>query len=396
MKKMIWIFALALILLFGCAAAEITELPHSLKIIKEEAFCGDTAFEKVIVPEGVSAIESRAFADSGLEVIQLPDSLKTISDDAFDGCGDLVISASGSSYACQWAREKGFEVCEKINISGLGYTSATETDHLLTFFPLYNGGSDDLYFTYEIYRDGKLVHTEKAVNCKYFSFVPGIAGTYDCKVTIQDAYGFRNSTTIGGKIEIAAATPAPASDFEYEVWYDSVYIDEYVGSDTSVTIPRKIKNLPVQSMSLFDCDTIESLVLPNTLIGITELDYWCMSNVEGIYIPDGIKSIGSMAFCDLVSLKNIILPEKMTFIDDHAFWGCSDLNSIMLPQGMTKLGTEAFIDCYNLKSVYIPSSVTRINPDVFSGCSLLTCIVEEGSVAQQYCIDNNIDYVFPF
>lgn len=398
MKKLVWIIALALVLMLGCAAAETVELPGSLKIIEDEAFLGDTSIEKVVVKEGVTSIGSRAFAGSGLEFIRLPDSLDAIADDAFDGCENLTVAASKNSHAYSWASGKGYKMYVPLNVTAGGYMKSEDdlqTDHLITFFPMYEGGSKNLYFTFKIYRGDKLIHTEKTFNSAYFSFVPGIAGKYKCSITIRDEYGFEDSI-LCTDVDVAAATPAPAEDFEYESLYGFIHIDEYVGRDTSITVPKKIDNLPVELISFFDNDTIKSVALPSSIDQIGGLDFWCMGMAEGMYVPPTVKSIGSMSLCDMVSLKNFIIPGKVTEIEDHVFWGCADLRSIMIPSSVTKIGTEAFADCYNLRSVYIPASVKRINPDAFIGCSKLTCIVEEDSYAHQYCIDNNINYVFHF
>ena len=50
-------------------------LSVALKVIQAEAFCGDTSLDKVVLPDGIKRIESRAFADSTLTEINLPDSL---------------------------------------------------------------------------------------------------------------------------------------------------------------------------------------------------------------------------------------------------------------------------------------------------------------------------------
>ena len=63
------VFLLLLALLMGCAAAsaeDVLTLPSSLKVIREEAFNGDTSISKVVLPEGIKRIESKAFADSSL------------------------------------------------------------------------------------------------------------------------------------------------------------------------------------------------------------------------------------------------------------------------------------------------------------------------------------------
>ena len=60
-------------------ADSVLMLPAGLKTIEEEAFCGNTSIDKVVVPNGTTRILNRAFADSSLKEIELPDTLTFIS-----------------------------------------------------------------------------------------------------------------------------------------------------------------------------------------------------------------------------------------------------------------------------------------------------------------------------
>ena len=80
------------------AAANVLTMPSALKVIEEEAFCGDTSIDKVVLPEGTTEIRARAFANSTLSEINLPDSLTYIDETAFDGLAGLTVSANAGSY----------------------------------------------------------------------------------------------------------------------------------------------------------------------------------------------------------------------------------------------------------------------------------------------------------
>ena len=61
---------------------------------------------------------------------------------------------------------------------------------------------------------------------------------------------------------------------------------------------------------------------------------------------------------------------------------------------MTDIGEAAFLDCASLSSVTIPAGVTGIGDEAFSGCDSLTAIVSRGSYAEQYCMDNHVNYAY--
>lgn len=99
---------LAMIMLFACAAdafAATLTLPKNLKAIEPEAFHGATALDEVVLPEGITAIGSRAFADSSLKSINLPRSLTSIADDAFENSPNLTAIVKAGSYAQTYCEE---------------------------------------------------------------------------------------------------------------------------------------------------------------------------------------------------------------------------------------------------------------------------------------------------
>ncbi len=80
-------------------------LPESLTTITKQAFCGDTSLQKVVLQEGITSIQSRAFADSSLQEISLPASLMYIAEDAFENTSIQMMTAPKGCYAYNWGRE---------------------------------------------------------------------------------------------------------------------------------------------------------------------------------------------------------------------------------------------------------------------------------------------------
>ena len=77
------------------------ELPDSLLMIDEEAFAG-TAAQTVILPDGLSRLGARSFADiRTLTTVFIPASTETIGRDAFLGSGDLRICAAAGPNAAE-------------------------------------------------------------------------------------------------------------------------------------------------------------------------------------------------------------------------------------------------------------------------------------------------------
>ena len=82
-------------------------LPDSLTTIETEAFEGG-AFRYVQLPEGVTSIGSRAFADCpSLRHIYIPEATTGIAADAFEGVNGLTILGHSGSYAEFYAQRNG-------------------------------------------------------------------------------------------------------------------------------------------------------------------------------------------------------------------------------------------------------------------------------------------------
>ena len=124
-KKLLTFFLLSFLLLISIQAAmgEEAILPGELTIIEDEAFFGDKSLETVILPEGITAIGSKAFADSSLQRINLPNSLTSIAKDAFDDTQDVQFYAEEGSYACQWLAENGFQPANAVPLVWFMYST---------------------------------------------------------------------------------------------------------------------------------------------------------------------------------------------------------------------------------------------------------------------------------
>ena len=83
-------------------------LPQSLTAIGEAAFAGDRSIPSACVPDTVSAIGARAFADcTNLSQLRLPKDCD-IAEGAFDGCTALTsVTAPAGGTAEKWAKENG-------------------------------------------------------------------------------------------------------------------------------------------------------------------------------------------------------------------------------------------------------------------------------------------------
>ncbi|MBQ6706066.1 MAG: leucine-rich repeat domain-containing protein [Clostridia bacterium] len=115
--------------------------------------------------------------------------------------------------------------------------------------------------------------------------------------------------------------PAKNDEFEYKVYETYIEITKYIGSESIVTVPTTIENLPVKSISDWSLEGCQ--------------------NITSIILPDGLEEIGYKAFADCSALKEINIPNSVKEIGERAFHGCVSLVELTIPKSVTKIGEKA-------------------------------------------------------
>ena len=145
------------------------------------------------------------------------------------------------------------------------------------------------------------------------------------------------------------------------IFYNDVgeyYLMGYTGDESEIELPTSVdgKGYGIYQYAFYDCDSLISVV-----------------------IPEGVKSIGDHAFSRCDSLTSVIIPDSVTSIGDYAFSSCGSLTSVIIPDGVTSIGDSTFSYCGSLTSVIIPDSVTSIGGSAFRGCVKLENVYYGGT-----------------
>ena len=83
-------------------------------------------------------------------------------------------------------------------------------------------------------------------------------------------------------------------------------------------------------------------------------------------------------FSDVKCLKLFGITE----IDYSAFAKCESIKEVSLPEGVTVINSSAFDRCVSLESVKIPKTVTEIGYRAFSGCSALASVAISDGISK--------------
>ena len=198
---------------------------------------------------------------------------------------------------------------------------------------------------------------------------------------------------------------------------------------------------PVEIPSYFmaGCDTLQTLVIPNTVRVVRKGAFEGCANVTSVTAPAEALSVGrnfkalvtlvvnggsvipAQACYDNTALKQVTIAASVTEIKGQAFYkspvlekvtfesgslltklgantfcAAPKLTSITLPEGLLEIGAQCFSGCSALSTVVLPSTVTNIAYQAFNNCTSLTAITIPASVVTlgQYGGDTNARGVF--
>lgn len=156
----------------------------------------------------------------------------------------------------------------------------------------------------------------------------------------------------------------------YEVYCNS----DYEGGAT-LTIPakRNEKNVVAVASSGFRGRAeIEGVVLPDTIRSIGKDAFSGCTNLVRISFPDGLEKIGDGAFSG-TAVEAVELPDSVRSIGKNAFTDCTQLTSITLASGLQKIGDSAFSGT-GLETIFLPETVKAVGDNAFGNCANLSVI----------------------
>jgi len=113
-------------------------------------------------------------------------------------------------------------------------------------------------------------------------------------------------------------------------------------------------------------DEVRSFVVPSTVEKIGPLCF-NYANIRTIYLPEGLKEIGTLGFFDAGNINNIYSYKSSAENLETRYVNVSDFGVVYpsLPEGLERIESDAFTKDRGLSYMYIPSSVTFIGHHAF-------------------------------
>ena len=381
------------------------EFPPCVRMIGEMAFMRCSGLTRLVIPDSVTNIASKAFAYyRGLTDAWLPRHLEgKFSANVFEDCGNMTLHYYDRAYTVTFQTEEGV-VEQRQCPTGMSFDTLPPS-------PTRDGYTFEGWWTAA---DGEQVTGETVVtnDVTYYAKWRGTAAVDDYTYTYsvlngQAEIGSSNAWTTAVSPKPTGHVVVPSSLGGFPVVgigkraFSSCFILE------GVTIPEGVTAIGEDAFAY--CYKLEDVTIPEGVVAIGEYAFVHCSKLEGVTIPESVTTIGQYAFQWCRGLKSVhisdlakwcqikfgnsdanplyqahelylngehvtelVIPEGVTSIGAYAFVGCSGLTDVTIPDGVTTIGAGAFLGCNGLMELLLPGSIVRIGSSAFSGCSGLT------------------------
>lgn len=120
-----------------------------------------------------------------------------------------------------------------------------------------------------------------------------------------------------------------------------------------------------------ECTALTDVSGVAALTGLESISFAECGALKSVKLPEGLKTIDKYGFAYCSGLTELNIPDSVTRIGIGAFEGCTGFTSLEIPSGVTRIPYSAFWNCKNLKTLTLPSTIEYIDEDAFLKCSSL-------------------------
>jgi len=434
----------------NCSGLTSVTIPNSVTSIEDYAFDDCTGLTNIAIPNSVTSIGYSAFSGcTGLTSVTIPNSVTSIGNYAFSQCSGLTnVSISNKVTSLSYT----FKDCTKL-------TSITIPESVTSISngldgPMFDGctnlkkievsPNNENYSSYNgvlLDKDGyNLIRCPEGKSGNFV--VPDSVGCIE-------SYAFYNCTNLTNiqisknVNEIEGYAFVNCKSLQKFVLTDNVYTIGYYGGWYEESMFRGCENLKeIEVGSGNDNYSSVDGVLYDKEV---EKLLYCPAKKSGEYtVPKSIKSVTDYAFEDCNSLESIVLPESMPEFSLFDLECCPSLKSIKvtgnnayysaedgvlfnkdkteiyvfprskegnytIPNSVTEISSRQFSQCTGLTGITIPNTVTEIGYSAFNGnlksikvsegnkyfCSYDGVLFNKDKTEILFCVGNKKEFVIP-
>ena len=340
----------------GCSNLKEIEFEEGITQIPTGIF-GNTGLENVKIPDTVTSIGERSFADcTNLQEVKISDTVTSIGVESFTDCANL--EKVNLSKNLKSIGNRAFAKCTKIEKINLP-KSLTEVD---TYW-------SNWWYPFDGCSNLKEIEFEEGIT----QIPTGIFGN-----TGLENVKMPDTVTSIGERSFADCTKLEKIIFSEKI--ETINGRAFAGCTSlkSISLPDSITSMGTE---IFEgCTSLSSVKLPNKCVNITSSTFEGCTSLTEITLPDTVTTIQDHAFKNCTALKTINWSKSITDIQSYAFENCDALAKLAIPNTVTNIGTGAFYDCGGLTDIAVPNSVKSLGSRAFENCDALAKVSISDSV----------------
>lgn len=341
----------------------------ALTALGTSAFFNCISLKEMDIPSTVTDIGESAFSRSGLRSIAIPDAVKSL-EYVFSNCGSLTEVTFGENSMLEVVGVDAFLECTSLESISL----PAALTHIGKNAFIYNTSLQSIHIPAGVEAIGENAFKQ----CQSLSEV-----TFDPDGSLLSIGKFAfNGCPLAGDIALPAGVTEIGLDAFTGCSLTSVNIPAGVKilnstfynckSLSTVTFDEGC-TLTTISGAFNRCESLSEILLPDSLTVIGAYTF-TNSGLESLIIPNTVTTVGEGAFYNCTGLQAVTLPDNTGYlkIENETFKDCSALEGIWLPDRIKTIGADAFAGCGILSDINLPEGLERIESGAFKGCGIET------------------------
>lgn len=305
------------------AQVEYKGLVFDIRQINSSAFA-DTAFDKVILSEGIEKLNDYAFAESYVHNVILPDTLESIGKYAFMINKNIV----------------SIDIPDSVTVLGKGAFYGCSALESITLPDSVRSLANCIF--------------EGCVSLKNIS-LPNI--NYTTMNQLFNAYD--------GEKEYKVETVEVRSGSIYSRAFSSFSVDEVIlGKDVN----------SIDERSFQDNSTLTKVHVKGNIDSVKKEAFENCTALESIQFDGIVKVLEVSAFSGCIKLESLVFNDGLTEIKPLAFYGCKSLRNVVIPATVETIDITALAECEKLDVLYIPESVNTITKNYITSDNIKTIL----------------------
>lgn len=340
----------------GCTRVTKITVPSSVTKVGNSAFANCDKLETVIFEGDTCTFGTEAFYNCrSISELILPEKTKIISQRMFNGCSSLEnfsIPASATSIGSE-----AFGLCSSLTeitipstVTSIGKNAFIGCNSVSSFNV---AGGNTVYSSSDGVLYGPDPSTGKKALIQYPNAKSGTSYTVLSGTKVIADYAFGDNTTL-----------------------------------TKVTLPSGLEIL--DNFAFYKCSKLSDIQLPSTVTKLGSQSLGRCEALKSVTIPASVETFESAFY--MSSVESVVIQNGVAEIGTKSFEDCTKLTSVSIPASVKIIGIGAFKGCTALKEFSIPSTVTTIERGVFNECENITLVVDSGSAAHTYAVENSVNY----